>query len=127
MLQETQRYMRRFTRASVKTKASRFKKETNINIMILIMIAAFNISWFPYALLCIIKLFHSPLITPTATVFPLLFAKRLKTRRLLMANYLFIGINLSWQKYSLDSFENASYFIKIKLTVFNNNICLQVL
>lgn len=75
---ETQRYMRTFTLASEKTKEKRFRKERRINIMTMIMFFSFNASWFPYAILCFIKLFKPHLITPTATVFPLLLAKRLK-------------------------------------------------
>ena len=74
--QETERFMRRFVSASDYTREKKFKKERRMNIMVIIMCIAFNISWFPYGILCFIKLFDSDILPPTITVFPLLFAKR---------------------------------------------------
>ena len=70
--------MRKFIFASEVMQARRFGKEKRLNIMAMIMFLAFNASWSPYAILCFIKLLEPTFITPTATVFPLLLAKRLK-------------------------------------------------
>ena len=103
--------MRRFISASDISKKRRLRKSKRLNIMIIIMFMAFIVSWSPYAIICFVKLIDSTMIPPTATVLPLLFAKRLQPSSLLMTNHRFIKINLFLPKYCLDWIGNIGYFV----------------
>ena len=54
----------------------RQKKEKKIERMIFLMIMAFNISWLPYAFVCILKLAQHNFVTDAWSVPGLVLAKR---------------------------------------------------
>ena len=50
------------------------QKERRASLMILLMIFAFMVSWFPYTIICFFKMTGYE-VTPTISALPLLFAK----------------------------------------------------
>lgn len=66
--------MRQHSQRSLGISNKNADRERQVNFMVRLMVAAFIVSWTPYAAVCFLRMLHVP-ISPTIVAFPMLFAK----------------------------------------------------